>query len=297
VETDERGCLSEPAFREAIRQRLTFDPFVDAPETIRLTARIERYDRGLRATVTLTDGASDATQEIRAQRGECATLSAAAALAASMTIERALSHVLERSAPEARPDPLGAAPPVATEDLRPPHPKPAARATRRSPPRFDVRTHAALLGGLGILPETTGGLSLGTSLKLERWGGGIEAGAWLPAVAVSPLGGGARARLVHLSGTACRWHRLLFVCAVATLGELRAAGTGPLVSRSSGSTYIAAGGRVGLELPVSEPFSVAFHVGAVVPLVRSSLRIADETLWRAPPMGVELGVSWQITIF
>jgi hypothetical protein len=38
------------------------------------------------------------------------------------------------------------------------------------------------------------------------------------------------------------------------------------------------------------------QAGVVAPLVRTTLRIGDEVLWRAPFAGLELGAIWRITI-
>ena len=85
-------------------------------------------------------------------------------------------------------------------------------------------------------------------------------------------------------------------CAVVSLGDFRAAGTGPLVSRSSHALYTSLGVRGGYEVFRAAPFSFVVHAGLLVPLVRPSILIGDEPLWRAAPVAGEAGLSWRITI-
>ncbi|MDF2696877.1 MAG: hypothetical protein K0S65_5260, partial [Labilithrix sp.] len=259
-------------------------------------------------------GASAAVQEIHARRDECATLTAAAALAVSMAIERELAQLEEHSA--AKPSNAPSQPALSTrpsdgevEEIsgssrgtaprtrmlgqprsRPPKPRVLTPERKHG---LELRSHATLLLGIGIVPEDTAGARVGASIGRERWSVGLEAGAWLPTEARSPLGGGAGARLVYLVGTACAWHHWLFMCGGWTLGDFRAAGTGPVLSRSTRSTYVAVTGRAGVELPLIAPFSFVLHAGVVAPLVRTTLRIADETLWQAPALGGELGLTWR----
>ncbi len=316
------GCHSEPTFRHAVRQRLPFDPFVAPPNSapIVVTVRIDRSEPELRATITLTepDGVAQATQELTEEHDGCATLSAAAALAVSLTIERSLVRAAERGnstpaegaplrvvgaqaptsqllapSPSGSPD-NGQPPTPAVTSKRPPPGLPGSKRDVRNV--IDVHTHAGGGIGLGILPAAAAGARAGATVELERWTAGVEAGAWLPAEASSPPGGGARARLVFLSGSVCGRHGRFFACGVASLGDLRAAGTEPLLSRSSGSTYVAFGGRAGLEVPLHHPFALVLYTGLIAPLVRTTLRIGDEMLWRAPLAGAELGTSIRITI-
>ncbi len=142
------------------------------------------------------------------------------------------------------------------------------------------------------------GASFGASLKLvDRWSVGLEAGAWVPAtVESSRARAGAKAWLVSAGPSACAHERIGFVCAIGVVGDFRAAGTGRLLSRFSDSTYVALGARVGTEIPFARPFSLLIHASALVPLLRPSLRIEDELLWRAPLVGGELGIGVRMSI-
>ncbi|OJY14817.1 MAG: hypothetical protein BGO98_37060 [Myxococcales bacterium 68-20] len=306
------GCFSESEFRDAVRQRLAFDPFAPSggAKPIAVTTRIVRSGSQLRASIVLTepDRPSEAAQEIASGPEGCATLSVAAALATSMSIERTIARrgATEPSPPAAEapgaetptdesPLPEAESPPQPRRTVRP---RTKVRETPRPRSRpIGVRTHAGPIFGLGILPGVAAGVSAGGTLELGFFRPGLEAAGWFPSEATSSRGGGARASLIVLSGTACAHHGRLFACGLATLGEFRAAGTDLLVSRSSGSMYAAVGGRAGIELPLVAPFSLGLQATAVVPLVERTLRIVDEVLWLAPPVGGELGMFWRVTIF
>ena len=49
-------------------------------------------------------------------------------------------------------------------------------------------------------------------------------------------------------------------------------------------------------MPLHHPFALVLYTGLIAPLVRTTLRIGDEMLWRAPLAGAELGTSIRITI-
>lgn len=293
------GCLSEAAFHDAVRSRLPHQSLA-SERPIVVSTSIDRDGRRLRATVTLREDGSagapvEASQEIFASPHECATLSAAAALAVSLAIERARSHPPSppplTTAPEAAPAP-------ASRSRRPARRRPLPRERKPAPSGRELRTHAALAGSYGMLPSASIGASFGASLKLaDRWSAGLEARAWLPATVESSSGrAGAKAWLVLAEPSACAHASHGFVCAVGAVGDFRAVGTGRLLSRSTDSTYLALGARVGTEIPVGRPFSLVIHGSALVPLLRPALRIEDELLWRGPLVAGEIGVGVRMSI-
>lgn len=303
------GCFSETEFRDAVQARLADHSFASRRPTV-VTTSIKREGSRLRATVTLREegdagAAGEVTKETFAAPSECRTLSAAAALAVSLAIERARSEA--PPPPEAPPEAPAETPPEASPEHEPAReprraPRPIAPSRPPQPLRpqrapFELRTHASLTGEYGILPGPSIGESVGASLRIDGWSAGLEAGAWLPAsVSSSASRAGARAWLGFLSGSACAEHARLFVCGVGTLGDFRASGTGRLLSRSSGSLYVALGVRLGTEIPLAGPFSLAVHGSVLTPLLRPTLRIGDALLWRAPIAGGELGIGLRMSI-
>jgi hypothetical protein len=292
-------CLSEERFQDAVRRRLEHDALAPGAPLV-VTTRLERIEsERLRATMTVEgQNAPSASQEVFASLGECATLSATAALVVSLTIERMRGLVpppppeVPVEVPPPAPAESPAAKPARPPERQPVKPPPTPRRAAR-----ELRTHALATLGYGILPDTALGASVGASMRFGRASAGLDAGTWLPnATYLESTRAGARAWLVFLSGSACLAGRGLFVCGVGTFGDFRASGTGRLLSQSSGSTYAALGGRVGAEIPLAFPFSLVIHGAALAPLVRPSLRVGDWLLWRAPWIGGELGIGIRMSI-
>lgn len=298
-------CLSRSDFEDAVRTRLAGTTWA-AHEAIAVSTRIEPEGERLRATVILRERGeagrwTEVKQEIFAAPHECATLSATAALAASLTIRRSLAYARStQPAPsELRPPPLPPGPSSASKRPESPAAPPPARppTPHERKKRPEIRTHLLVVGGYDIQPSPSVGSAFGASVKFEPWSAGLEAGAWLPAVITTPSGrGGGKAWLVFSSASACVHPGPLFVCGVGTIGRLRAFGMGQLHSRSGASTYVAMGVRVGTEIVVASPFSLVVHGTALSPLLRPSLRIGDELLWRAPLVGAEVGIGLRVSI-
>ncbi|AKU93867.1 hypothetical protein AKJ09_00531 [Labilithrix luteola] len=306
-----RGCLSESAFRKEILRRLPDDPFADDGAIV-ITTVISAQGERLRAHIELHDpNEPDAVdQEVFARPDECATLGAAAALAVSLTIQHSRELARTREAPPDESNPTVPHPselvpeePSSTPQV-PPGPSPVrpirnVGGAARRPTKLELRTHAVLALGWGLLPDVTPGTLFGASLKRGHWSATLEAGGFLPARSESSRGGGANAWLVFLAAAGCGHlgdAGRLFACGTVTVGDFRAAGTTPLLSRSSESTYVAVGARVGLELPISRPFALVVQLDGTAPVVRQALRIGDELLWKTPVVGGYLSVGVRMSI-
>ncbi|MDF2695812.1 MAG: hypothetical protein K0S65_4195 [Labilithrix sp.] len=295
-----RGCLSESEFDEAVRLRLRDSSF-SGSEAITLTTKIEIESGRLRATLTLREGglstpATEAKQELFARPDECATISATAALAASLTLQRT-SECRAASLPAPRAEATPLAPAVPPAKPAPPRIQVPAPASPPLRPLRHVRTHVLLNGGYGLLPSASAGATFGASLVHKQWSAELEAGGWLPATVTEPSGrGGGRAWLVFSGLAACVHPEPLFVCGVGVLGTFRASGTGRLLSRSGDLTYLAFGPRVGAEISLSPPFSLVVQGTALLPIRRPSLSVSDELVWRAPLLGGELGIGIGMSI-
>lgn len=304
------GCLSEREFRDAVRRRFDDDPLADHAPLV-LTTEIARVGSRLRATVSLQERGTttEATQEILAHPGECVPLSASAALAVSLAIKRARVRVAS-SPPDSPSDAPSESPSESPSDSPPARlpgsssrPALPSRVSRPEAPRspkpsrrLEVRTHASVSGALGTLPSLSVGESFGASLKVGRWFGSLEAGAWLPSSVSTPAGNGGKAWLLFLAGSGCAYGGRLFVCALGTAGDFRAIGTGQLLSHRASSAYVALGARVGVEIPLARPFALVVQGSLLAPLVRPGLRIGEEVLWQVPFVTGDLGLGLRVSI-
>ncbi|MDF2691676.1 MAG: hypothetical protein K0S65_59 [Labilithrix sp.] len=293
VDEPAASCPSEAEFRAEVLRRLPDDPFAPDGSVVILT-RIDRRAERLRATVLLREPSppTEVTEELFASLDDCATLSAAAALVVSLAIERSRSHASFEPRPAAPsreevPVKTALAPQASRAPVQAPEPK---RAT------LDLRTQVASDIGYGILPGVSAGSSFGLSLKRDVWSAGLEAGAWLPATVESSRGGGATASLRYLSGSVCTHRLQLFVCGAATVGDFHAAGTMQLLSRAARSTYLALGGRLGVELPLWRPLALVLQLEAIAPLVGATLEIGGQLLWETPTVGAHLTAGFRVSI-
>lgn len=294
--SDVADCLTRDAFERELVDRLATGLAIELSPgaSLGVTTQIVREGDTLRATVALAEeGFADVAQQLVASISECRTLGTAAALAASMAVERATEERdVRRQAPvveDGRRERL--VEPKVPAPRRPPE-RPTSDATSRP----HIATHGAAVVGFGILPAPSAGAVVGGSIDTGAWRTGLELGTFLPAEAASPRGGGARAALVFVAATPCRLAGRFVGCAVASIGDLNAAGTGPLLSRASRTLYAAVGLRVGVELARAAPFSFWLHGGVLTPLIRTELRIGDEVLWKTPAAAAELALTWRVTI-
>lgn len=287
---DVPGCLSERELLTAVTERSPPGTILEigTEQAVRVAIGIARAagTTQLRATIVIDEDIreDEPVQELIASDDECRTLGVAAALAAGLAIERTLDR---RGAPS----PSTGAPPAIADD------PPAVEAPPRPPSRVRVASRAAALVSYGVLPSPAAGSAAGAAIELGDWSAGLEASAFLPAAISSPRGGGARAALAFVAVTPCRRIARFEACAVAALGDFRASGTGSLLSRSTRGLYATLGVRGAIELVRAEPFAVVLHVGVLAPLLRTTLHIGDELLWKAPAAGGEAGLTWRITIF
>jgi hypothetical protein len=61
--------------------------------------------------------------------------------------------------------------------------------------------------------------------------------------------------------------------------------------RHASSVYVAAGGRVGLEVPLWPKLSLGVHADALTPLTSTTLGLGPSAdVWTTPPLSVALGV-------
>jgi hypothetical protein len=80
----------------------------------------------------------------------------------------------------------------------------------------------------------------------------------------------------------CRHARALFVCASVAGGFLRGVGVNLSESQEVVKPYVALGGRFGAAVPLDGLLSVRFHLDLLSAVVRTTLLVGDEHVWRQP---------------
>jgi hypothetical protein len=292
------SCPSEPSLREAVARRLGYDPFFPAAERT-LIARIARDRDELLGRIELVDDAGfvRGAREFRIAAQRCDDLVAIMALAISIAIDPTSDAA---SAPRVEPDPPESevrAPTPAPErrpalDLKEraaASPKVRAPSTRSSP--LEPRAGLSLTTSLGTAPNAALGASVSLGVRWRSVSLHLEGRHdWVASVAV-PTGGAAGTSL-WLGGVAPCFHGdPWFFCGVVSIGSMRASGDGLVQSRTGNASYQAAGGRVGLEIPLAGPVFFRPELDLVAHLTRLELRVDGAPVWSLPPFSVQLGAG------
>jgi hypothetical protein len=307
------ACPDEAAVRRAVAGRLGYDPFFPSADKTIVT-RITRARETLHASVELVDdkGMVRGIREFDAAADECDELIAAAALAISIAIDPQNPSILGGPPPPQAPMPEKAAPP------RPPEPpREAARrkdesktaeeaGTSRSalaqerdavvsPPSPEaplaVRPGVAVMGAWRTAPAPA--LAFGGFLELRQGAFSIalEGRFDLPASTSMSERGRVRTSLWVGSFLPCFHVRRFFVCAMGSMGSLHAEGLGLATSRTNDTFYASLGGRVGLEVPLSERFFLRPQLDVVGALFPAELQVDGVTRWTAPTYAALAGIG------
>jgi hypothetical protein len=293
------GCPSEASLREAVRARLGRDPFRDdAPRS--LVAGVTRVGRKLHGAIELREasGAVAGARKLEAADGDCEELVASMALAISIAIdpESALR-------PPPPPPPLSPRPPPApqgaTAEAKPPPPPPplAAPLPAALPPAPPARPRASLIlrGGtavaVGLLPGPSVGAALDAGVRRGAFSVTLGAAAHLPASLGATGGGAVSAWTAAARLTPCVHAGWAAMCALASVGGLRGAGSGVSSARQGLTVHATLGARVALEIPLGGHLALAPHADLATPLTRTALQLAGADVWTTPAAYGAFGVG------
>ena len=279
------ACPDVSGFESIVRARVGHDPFV-APASVRARVRIVRKDGELIGTLEV-DGSR--ARAIRSASRDCDEIVASIALALAIRIDP--SSLAPMPAP-----PIEQAPPAAPEqkareagaDITP---APAPSTPSPTPQSFTLRSSIGALAAIGSGPQLTGGATLQLGVRSRDVSVGLEGRVDLPTDEGAASGGRVRAGLLAGTLLPCLHHQVLLGCMLATVGVLRASGESVLESKSESIPVVAVGARLGVELPISGPFLVRFHLDGLAPLIRPTLRLDASPVWRAPAFSGALGAA------
>lgn len=306
VYTGADGCPAEPGLRAAVVARLGRDPFRD--DALRtLTAAVRRTSRGLRAAVELREagGAVVGARRLSTADDDCDELVAALALAISIAIDpqsRLRPTATPPLAPPPAPPPQAGAPPAQPPPppalLEPPIveppialPLPAALPSPApaSPWRFRLRGGAHV--PFGLLPGSTGGLSLDLGARRGAFSLTLGAEADLPTTRAADAGGEVRAWLVAARLAPCLHLGAAAICGLASLGSLRGSGSGVALPRTDVTIFAALGARIAAEIPITSRLALAPHADLAVPLTHTTLQLAGADVWSTPAAHGAMGLA------
>lgn len=282
------SCVDEPALREAVGERLGYDPFTN-DSSVQLHVHVFRERGRYRGTLErqLAAEARSTASHYEDRSSDCRELGPALALALAVAID---PHVLLRPAPppatapeRAAPQPEPAPPPPVTPSKT--EPVPVQPAPRVAPA---ARTHRPqFVGGLGpsvsvaALPSPAFGVRALAGLRVGAFELDAEGRLDLP---VHGEGDGFQASLATVSLAPCLRHRFLIGCAQASIGALRGTGLGFDRTREASTFYASAGARAGVEWAPHPNLSLRFMLEAAVPLRPTRLEGGGQLLWSTPAL-------------
>lgn len=274
-------CPEEQAFRDhAGGYAQTSGDLFASDVAARLVVTLGRRGYGYEGTAVLYDTAGAVYWSTtfpppsRAPAASCADLVDSLALSAIYKIDQIV------------PQPLLPAPlPVAAPVGEPPRPRPA------EPSLFAFRVGAAGWVDLATALRPALGVSFGLGFRASWFSFDLE-GRWDP-----PAGG--MLEDVELSTTrfvgtvAPCGHVGYFVgCALAEIGPIWGTVTGGGVTTGTQKTlYIAAGGRLGAEIPIAPHLAVRPAVDLLLAIQPTGFRIDGARRWETPTVAAGLGVG------
>lgn len=266
--------------------------------------RIARQGRDLVGHLDVRGGPSPASRDLASSTRDCRELVDSLAVAIAIGIDPlSLSRV-----PQALPT-LPAAPASTT-----PAPTPAAAppSARESPPSREepaaVRSADPVHLRAGFGPVVSFGAAPSTNLGIRaqigaRWRAvslgiegraislGIEGRADFPVSQAAVDGGRVSASLLVGSFVPCVHNGVILGCLLGTFGAMRASGESVTSPLHEDKFYAAAGGRVGVEIPIGSFLAIQLHGDIRAPLTQITLRLNDRDVWTTPVASDSLGAS------
>jgi hypothetical protein len=301
------SCPAESELRTAVATRLGYDPFFPWAKQAVIVQILRQRARYVARVLLLDEqGITHGAREFTSDQRACSDIFDAVALAISIAVDAASKSNPSSEAPEP-----SSAPPASSTPAPPPAPEPPAELPPTAPgppseahagvpavastPRVHVDVGIDALGSVGMVPSASPGVSAFARGRVNSWSLSIEVRADLPEskARAAELGGGRVEAWLPAVGLAPCFHvRYAAACALAMLGSLQASGQ-YIDPRSSGATpFIAAGARLGVEVPESAMVALRIHVDGVANLHRARLMLGrSDEVWPAPPFAGTLGAG------
>jgi hypothetical protein len=289
-------CPPEPAIHSAVATRLGYDPFFPWANDS-LFVEVTQTSGTYRVQIKLVDGTNLLVGErtLSVKSDDCSTVVDAMGLTVSLTIDP--SSVIGPPSPPApaAPPPPEVSAPAATS--RAPDESAAQVRLAEAPAMLpteapvSLRAGVALLGDVGVEPAASAGAAFVLEAFMRPFSVGLEVRGDLPASApsnVAPydvqswLAAGALVPCVHV--------RAVFGCGVVAIGDLEATSVGTASPKSAQDLWAAAGGRLGVDLPLVERWSLRVYGELLGSLRRDTLSIDGTLAYRYSPASGGAGV-------
>jgi hypothetical protein len=292
-------CPDQESVHKAVATRLGYDPFFPGSDKT-IVARITRESERLRGTIQLDDehGTELGLREFSAEPSQCDDLVRAMALSISIAIDPKSAETYAKGPPDEPPPPERAAPPEPEAAVPTPParvtPKPAPKNDVHAPPKalgtvIDWSAGLGVMGAFGVAPAPT---LAGVAFAAIRAGAGSVALEGRAALPITTTRKDVRFRTSSdaFSVVPCAHLEFAFACEVTSVGWLNASGT-PSTAKSGTSALFSLGGRLGVELPLTD--SVRVVTAAQLLATPWPVRVVapGSTVWQAPTVTGDLELA------
>jgi len=296
--TDAESCPDEPALRHAVAARVGYDPFFPyATRTV--VATLTRRDGAFVATVDLVDerGIAHGARELRSTAG-CSDLLDTVALTIAIAIDPqslAGPAPAPASAPAPAPAPAPAsapapAPAPALASAEPDRDMPTPRPPT-SPRSTTVEASAGAVASLGVAPGPAVGVALGADLRWRLFSLGVEGRVDAPASKAAQGGGEVSSWLTVGALVPCAYYGPLMACALLQGGSMQSSATGVPDTHPRQVAWWAAGGRIGVLLPLGADLHLRLRTDVVADLQPATLELDGGSVWPAPAVAASFGAD------
>ncbi|MDF2695581.1 MAG: hypothetical protein K0S65_3964 [Labilithrix sp.] len=293
-------CPDANALRKAVAARLGFDPFFAyANQTI--VAEISAAKKGFRGRVQVLDEAGLVWGErvVQSESDDCAETMRAMALGISIAVDALDLDARGTPPPEPVPSPSTPAPPPPSpppstnaepSPAPPPAPRPPPASPAASSRRFAYDARVSALGSMGTAPTLAFGAMFAAGVRLQAFGVALE-GRFHPKVTSGVDGGAVWSSLVLGTAAVCMHAKVAFACALGSVGSFRGGGADIPSPQSGSALFGAVGPRVGVHVPLAQPFYVHGHLDVAYLLTPAHIEIDGRTVFALPSLSGTLGIG------
>jgi hypothetical protein len=283
VPPDASGCPDADEFRASVARQLHYDPFRPTADR-QVAVQIARKDAGFDGRIRWTDaeGRWVGDRRLTSRKSDCGEIAASVAFAVAVQVQ-----MLATLAPPPEPEPPPPPPP-------PPPAPPVIEAPPPPPPAVKRLTLSVGLGpalALGMAPEATGIGRLFVSGRRAWFSLELAADAAWPATQHAADGSGFSLDRYAGDAAACGHARAFAACVTATLGVLRARGTGVDVPATPTGLFSQAGARIAATLDFGDRYFAAARVDGLVMLTSWTVTLNQSVAWTTPRVGTLIGVD------
>lgn len=288
-DTAAASCPDANGLRAAVAAKLGYDPFSD-DATRTLAVSFGKSGPELRAQIELRDeaGAVTGARKLKSTATTCGPLAEDVAQAIAIVVDPLyLNPPPPPSASASASASITAAPPATVDVPEPPEPVPPTPA-----PPTRVFVHGGSFVAAGTSPAGLGvGFLLGLGVRpSSRWSVAIEGRYDLEGALGSRFGGEVRGRLLVGDLVPCLHEGPFLACAVGQLGAFLGASAGIDDPQRMSTLYLAAGVRLGVEVPLfGSALALRLGIDVLGSLTHTRLVLHGEEVWVSSPVTGTLG--------